>query len=222
MSNYSILRTHEDTMLARLNLTGRVIDLGGHKSSSYFSLLKTKNPVEVVNLDSTQDGVHKTSSKADYVFDLENLFPLESESFDNILCINVMEHIYNYNNLLAESFRILKRGGATYFSVPFFFNVHSSPNDYFRYTRSALVRIFEEHGFTDVVVTELGEGPCSAVFQAFGGSIPTTFLRMFFKRTAMFVDRTLSKFSTRYASIKYRVPLGYFIVARKHGLRTVL
>lgn len=215
MKTYSILRTKEDHEISKLRLTGRVIDLGGHKGSSYFSVLKTTQPVEVANFDAEQPETHKTPSRADHVFDFEKPFPLEQESFDVVLCINVMEHIYNYQNLLQESFRILRQGGQMYLSVPFFFNIHGSPNDYFRYTKITLERLFKEQGFAEVAVTELGDGPLSVVFQTFGGSIPTMPLKLFFKNCAMTTDSFLSKFSKKYAQIKYRVPLGYFVSAKK-------
>lgn len=215
MVTYSILRTKEDTEVSKLSLSGRTIDLGGHKGSSYFSLIHTEQPVEVANFDAVESAGHKESTRADHVFDFEKPFPLPDASFDHVLCINVMEHIYNYQNLMRESSRILKQGGSMYLSVPFFFNIHGSPNDYFRYTKSALERIFREAGFEQVTIVELGDGPCSAVFQNFGGSIPTGMLKMFFKRLAMTVDIFFSKLSKKYASIRNRVPLGYFVSAYK-------
>ena len=167
---YSILRTKEDAHLSHLELRGRVIDLGGHKHSSYYKQLKSEQAVEVANFDGVSGTPHKIASGADHVFDFEKPFPLQDESFDAVLCINVMEHIFNYKNLIDESFRILKSGGSMNISVPFFFNIHGSPDDYFRYTKSALVRILSEAGFSDVTVTELGDGPFSAIFQNFGGS----------------------------------------------------
>lgn len=215
MATYSILRTQEDEKLSKLLLRGRTLDLGGHKGSSYFSQLHADQPIEVANFDSEHEGTHKTSSRADYVFDFEKIFPLPDESFDNVLCINVLEHVYDYRNLIRESHRILKREGVMYISVPFFFNIHASPNDYFRYTKSALERIMSEAGFTDVNVIELGDGPLSVLFQTFGGSIPTMLLKLFFKNCAVTTDSFLSKFSKKYAQIKYRVPLGYFVSAKK-------
>ncbi len=215
MRTYSILRTKEDAEVAKLRFTGRVIDLGGHKGSKYFSLIQSVQPIEVANFDVMQPGTHKTPSGADHVFDFEKPFPLTDSSFNHILCMNVMEHIYNYQNLVRESFRILTHGGTIHISVPFFFNIHGSPQDYFRYTDTALTRILEDMGFTDVKIVTLGDGPCSAVFQNFGGSIPTMFLKLIGKEIAVTIDLLFSKISSRYRTIKDRVPLGFFVTARK-------
>lgn len=215
MISYSILREKEDAMLATRMLTGTVIDLGGHKGSSYYARIQSELPIEVVNLDSREPGTHKQSSGADHVFDLEKPFPLQDASYQNVLCVNVLEHIYNYRNLLQESFRILKVGGRMYISVPFFFNIHGSPNDYFRYTESALIRMLGDAGFTQIHVVVLGEGPCSVMFQTFGGSLPTMPLKLLVKKVAVTIDRGLSRISKKYAGITNRVPLGYFVEATK-------
>jgi SAM-dependent methyltransferase len=215
MQTYSILRREEDRVLGGLTLTGRVIDLGGHKGSSYMHVLTTEQPIEVANIDVFAPGTHKTPSGADHVFDFEKPFPLTDNSFNTILCVNVLEHIFDYENLLNESNRILAPGGHMYVTVPFFFNVHGSPNDYFRYTSAALKRLFEMRGFVDVHVTELGFGPLSAIFQNFGGSIPTMPLRLACMHATVWIDRVFSRLSKRYASIVRRVPLGYFLEAHK-------
>ena len=202
-------------MFSKIVLEGRTIDLGGHKDSSYVHLIQTKQPIEIANYDDVQTGTHKVSSGADHTFDFEKPFPLPDSSFDNVICANVLEHIFNHKNLIAETYRILKRGGRFYISVPFFFNIHASPNDYFRYTRVALERLLSEAGFDEITIAELGDGPCSAIFQNFGGSIPTICLKQCFKHIAIGTDTFFSRFSSKYRTIRCRVPLGYFVIARK-------
>lgn len=215
MRTYSILRTKEDEVVSSLRLTGHVIDLGGHRGSSYFSRLVTETPVEVANFDDGESRHHKNSSGADHFFDLEKNFPLPDETYNAVLCLNVLEHIYNHKNLLSESYRILKPQGAMYLSVPFFFNIHGSPNDYFRYTKEALRRLFSDAGFRDIDIVTLGDGPASAIFQTFGGNFPTFTLKLFLMRVAISLDRALSRISLRYAAIRERIPLGYFVSAYK-------
>lgn len=51
--------------------------------------------------------------------DLNTPLPFESESFDNIICIEVLEHIFNFQNVLNEAYRILRPGGAFMVGVPY-------------------------------------------------------------------------------------------------------
>jgi SAM-dependent methyltransferase len=177
--------------------------------------MKSVEPIEVANFDGSTPGVHKLPSEADHVFDFEKLFPLADGSFTTVLCVNVLEHIYNYRNLLSEAHRVLSPGGHIHITVPFFFNIHGSPDDYFRYTHSALRRILTDAGFESVVVSEIGFGPCSAIFQNFGGSIPTNPLRLACMHMAIGIDSFFSSVSRRYARIRLRVPLGYYVQAKK-------
>lgn len=56
--------------------------------------------------------------KADLYHDLTEPFPFADNSVDEILCINVLEHIPHPLNLLRECHRILKPGSKLIFRVP--------------------------------------------------------------------------------------------------------
>jgi ubiquinone/menaquinone biosynthesis C-methylase UbiE len=74
--------------------------------------------------------------------------PVANESFDYILCTEVMEHL-KYPALAFKEFqRILKKGGKLYVVCPLTFAEHQQPHDYFRYTQFALKLLAEENGFT--------------------------------------------------------------------------
>ncbi len=81
-----------------------------------------------------------------YVCDLTDI-PVEDGRFDRIVFNQVLEHLPEPERAVAELFRVLKPGGRILCSVPLFFGEHQVPHDYFRYTRFALRRIFEQAGF---------------------------------------------------------------------------
>ena len=97
-----------------------------------------------------------TSKPLTYVANLGEL-PIENARFDRILCTQVLEHVPDPQRVLAELHRVLKPGGRILFSAPLFFPEHQKPHDYYRYTRFALRRLFEEAGFS-VVTIEWLEG----------------------------------------------------------------
>jgi len=73
--------------------------------------------------------------------------PLETNSIGAIICIQVMEHIPNPAEVLAELFRVLRPGCALYISVPFASGEHQIPHDYYRYTRYAWSHLLKQAGF---------------------------------------------------------------------------
>jgi len=206
-NNYSIIRESEYNMLAKSYIKGRVLDIGGSQKSGYYELLKDVEKIVTVNIDSEYG--------CDLIFDIQEPFPLPSDSFDHVICLNVLEHIYKFDNVVSESFRVLNGGGSFIIAVPFMFQIHGSPDDYFRYTKSCLIRLLEEKGFSGIDVQELGAGLFSLIFQTIGGKIPTMFLKRFIKKLCVLVDVSLSRFSANYRSFILKIPLGYFVIAKK-------
>lgn len=65
----------------------------------------------------------------DIVSDIVNI-PVEDESFDSIMCIEVLEHIVDPNKALSELTRILKKGGKLILTAPFASLTHYAPYHY--------------------------------------------------------------------------------------------
>ena len=148
----TILRKAEHAALASEELSGAVIDLGGHGNSEYVKMFQGEFTRSTANL----------SPDADIQCDFEKPLPIPTDSYDVALLINVLEHIFEYRQLLGETHRILKPRGRIIIIVPFLFPYHASPQDYHRYTHSALERALTAAGFSDVRVTSLGSGVCAA------------------------------------------------------------
>lgn len=65
-------------------------------------------------------------SKINIVSDIVDI-PVESESFDSVLCAEVFEHIPNPIDAVAELSRVTKKGGTLLLTAPFTSLVHYSP-----------------------------------------------------------------------------------------------
>lgn len=74
-------------------------------------------------------------------------WPLEDQSFDATLCTQVLEHDSRPEHTLAEIERVLKPGGTLVVTIPFAYNEHTMPHDYWRWSargaRSLLGSRFE-------------------------------------------------------------------------------
>jgi SAM-dependent methyltransferase len=83
---------------------------------------------------------------ADYFYDGKK-FPLDSLSFDIVLCNQVLEHVFNPSEFLDEINRVLKPNGKLILTVPFVWDEHEQPFDYARYSSFGLIHLLEKSGF---------------------------------------------------------------------------
>ena len=137
-----------------MKLSGEVLDLGGDSRSTYALTLGEGAHVTTVNI-SQETG-------ADVIADLEKPLPLKDSSYDGVMLMNVLEHVFEYRALLSECARVLRSGGRAVIVVPYMFPYHASPSDFHRYSKEALTRALEAAGFTVDAVTPLGSGVFAA------------------------------------------------------------
>lgn len=98
------------------------LDIGVGNGDFSLKISNQVNAIEKFGVDISVNAVNVTKNKGIKTsqVDLSNeKLPFSDNIFDLITCIDVIEHLTNSDNLLSESFRILKPGG--YFLV-------SSPN----------------------------------------------------------------------------------------------
>lgn len=193
--------------LSHIRLEGKVLDLGGSRKSGYHEIIQGDPDIEVGNIEGKYE--------FDKHINAEHPFPVEDAAYSAVLCINVMEHVYNYKNVLSESHRILKKNGTLVVAVPFLIQIHPCPHDYWRFSGETLKKILLEAGFKDVQVKALGKGPFTAVSQLLHNPLRFNFLRTILSWKMTFLDWLIRvlKFNT-YNNAEY-FPLGYFVTARK-------
>jgi SAM-dependent methyltransferase len=159
----SVTRAFYNYRLKHEMLVGAVIDVGGGRSADYLSFMPRSEDVEIRTFD--------VKAGANIDFEVDQL-PASDGSFDTVLFLNVMEHIYNYKNIISEVHRITKPGGRVIGVVPFLMWYHSDPKDYFRYTHEALEKIFTECNIATCKIEVLARGPFTAAAQMVMQSLP--------------------------------------------------
>jgi len=209
MRKISLFRRLTHSALSNIELNGLVLDLGGENRSEYQHLFQGSYKVYTVNINE--------DVRPDIVFDLEEAsLPVEDASYDHVLLINVLEHIYNYRQLIEESVRVLKPRGTVIVIVPFLMSVHPSPHDYFRYTRDALEKLCDDAGLQNIEVIGLGAGTFSASYNLKHRFYPSP-IHIVFEKIA-FISNWLVRTSAQLLNKKYdgsEYPLGYMVIARK-------
>lgn len=91
----------------------------------------------------------------DYVAPLDDL-PLQNDTFDAVLCTQVLEHVEHPRRCVQEFYRVLKQGGQLYLTVPMSQPEHQIPYDFFRYTSFGLKSILQQAGFEKIEINPFG------------------------------------------------------------------
>lgn len=133
-------------------LPGKTLDIGAnfynkHHYHQFFEEVVTFNikPEKNIEID---------------IFGDAHQLPMKDNSFDNILCTEVLEHLHSPRIAIAAMRRVLKPGGKLILSTPFLMPLHDVPEDYYRFTPYGLRELFKD--FEDVIIT-----PSSTTFETF-------------------------------------------------------
>jgi SAM-dependent methyltransferase len=94
-------------------------------------------------------------NKLDALCDLVRL-PFAANSFDAVLCTQVLEHVQEPLQILQDITRVLKPGGSLYLTAPQSWHQHQKPHDYFRYTSYGLRYLFERAGLQASSIQPMG------------------------------------------------------------------
>lgn len=101
---------------------------------------------QYVGVDYENEGHSHKNEQIDVFYDGKNI-PFEDGYFDSVLCTEVIEHVFNLDEVLKEINRVTRKDAKLLFTCPFMWNEHEVPYDFARYTRFALKSIFEKNGF---------------------------------------------------------------------------
>ncbi len=140
------------------NINGKTLDVGcGQKP--YESLFGSSRYIGL-ELDSP---AARQNKKVDFYYD-GTAFPFGSEEFDSVVLNQVLEHVFNPPQFLAEVNRILKKGGVVLLTVPFVWDEHEQPNDYARYSSFGVRFLLEQNRF-ELLVQRKTANDITAIFQ---------------------------------------------------------
>lgn len=79
-----------------------------------------------------------------------------SNEYDIILCLNVLEHVYDFNKAINNIHKALKENGTIIIAVPVFYPLHDEPYDYWRFTEHAIRKLLDKK-FSGVTIEHTGK-----------------------------------------------------------------
>ena len=204
-----------------------ILDAGGGecKYKKYCNHLKYKSQ-DFCEYDGSGDGVGlQTSkwdvSKIDIISDILSI-PVGSNSYDSILCTEVLEHIPYPDRALKEFSRILKKGGKLILTAPFCSQTHFAPYHYcdgfdiYWYRKILadcglkLVEYRRNGNYFEYILQELLRVPL--MFRKYSSFRLFSFILYFPILPLVLVIYLLSKFSSR---SEEQLCFGYHVLAEK-------
>ena len=132
---------------------GRLLDVGAGEAP-WRELMPER--VEYVGVDADLSGEFGMRHLPDVTYYDGKRLPYDDNSFDHVLCTEVLEHIPNPATFLIDLKRVLRQGGTLILTVPWSARIHHLPHDYGRFTRFGLVALMESTGFSGVTIEERG------------------------------------------------------------------
>ena len=167
-------------------------------------------------------------AEVDLVADLGSDNPFKDETFNAVVLMNVLEHVYESRALLKSISRIVAKGGQVVITVPFLLKVHQAPFDFARYTPYFIEKMAADAGLqveslqgyydTQYLLNEsLGNAwQYSIDSQPKGQQLMAKTLVAVIQRLVNQLGRVTRKgFIADYNSQSNPAPVGYLVVLRK-------
>lgn len=193
-----------------LHAKGRIVDLGCGKAPLYGFY---KDYCTDIVLTDWPGSTHENEC-LDLACNLTEPLPFEDEKFDTILLSDVLEHIPNPMHLWSEMYRLLRPGGKILLNTPFYYRLHETPYDFYRFTEYALRNMAESVGFKIVELEAFG-GILQIILDLLSKRFstmkhPGKLLALLFQKLAEKKKNDALKKTGRKT-----YPLGYFMIAEK-------
>jgi len=134
--------------------------------------------------------------------DMQRL-PYQDDYFDFVISDQVIEHLKDPQKAIAESYRVLKKGGIAVHTTCFMNYIHLAPKDLWRFTPEGLRYLCRE--FSEIVCCE-GWGNRIAI------------LLILFRNKFRYMKIPETKWSIRHFIATYkeaRVPIATWVIAKK-------
>lgn len=209
----TMVAEHYDKYLKQF-CKGKLLDLGCGKVPLYAAY---KDYITDSTCVDWSNSFHK-NEHLDYECDLTKELPFSDNMFDTIILSDVLEHIPNPENLWKEISRILTKDGVLFLNVPFFYQLHERPYDYYRYTEFMLKRFAEANEFEILVLTATG-GSCEVMADFLSKHF--RFIPVIGNPLSLLIQKLVYWFGKTKFGMKVSdktsegFPYGYFLVARK-------
>ncbi len=122
-----------------------ILDIG-KSTRDFFDIFSAE---QITTLD-----INQFEDYPDIIDDICDPFHLQDDQYDGLVCLSVIEHVYDPQAAVDTLYRCLQPGGKVFVHVPFMFRYHAPGDlyfqDYYRFTRDGLAWLFRD--FDDITL----------------------------------------------------------------------
>jgi SAM-dependent methyltransferase len=157
--------------------------------------------------------VNRGEPLADIIDDICAPDRLQRDRYDGIVCLSVLEHVYDPFAAIGHMHRLLPQGGYLFLHLPFLFRYHAPADlqftDSYRFSRDGMAWMLRD--FSEVTLYSI-RGPWSSIF-----NLHKSWKNSLEKRFGMAPARWLDRFgmSIRRRPTSHLQVSGYYAWARK-------
>lgn len=136
-----------------LSAKGRLLDVGAGEAP-WRDLMSGAVEYIAVDIDSSPAFGMRLREEMRYYDGIR--LPFADNSFDVILCTEVLEHVKDPAAFLVDMNRVLRQDGSLILTVPWSARVHHVPHDYSRFSRFGLEANLGAANFCEIEISERG------------------------------------------------------------------
>lgn len=127
------------------------LEIGAHPTDIKIAVFAKNLGFKYSNMDID----HKTNvpERIHVVGDICSCPGISDESYDIVYSHNVFEHLKTPWTAAEECIRINKKGGMNIHIMPFSYEYHENPSDYFRFTHEGVKILFQNSGKMEEIIS---------------------------------------------------------------------
>jgi len=135
----------------------KILEIGSGKGKHYTVKKFFDNSNEFIQSDINPEYGHKIvdATKMNY-----------QNEFDIIICINVLEHVFDFKKIIDNIYVALKPNGTALFYIPTFYPIHCEPEDYWRFTEHSLRKLLKKFSHIKIKYPGLRRYPFAYYIEA--------------------------------------------------------
>lgn len=149
-------------MFSREVRNKKILELGSGKK------VKDKYPYSTKQFFDSSNEFIQSDIIAEYGHKVVDVTKMDYHNeFDIVLCMNVLEHVFDYQKAIQNIFNSLKPGGIVIVLVPVFYPLHDEPNDFWRFTEHALRKLLQDFKGVKIKHSGLRQYPSAYYVEAY-------------------------------------------------------